>query len=569
LRAMNRNHVDELDRVRHASGELQNHIIDELAAGHLSRRQFVKRASIAGLSATAIGAVLTACGGANNSNKSTAAPSGAAPKGTGKKGGTMRVAQQTPVASMNPLTVSDAGGLNMLAQVGEYLTFDNDSTQKLEPMLATSWSSNAKATVWTFKLRPGVQFHNGQVMTANDVVYTFKQLSDTHNASNALSTLGGILTPDGVTKVDAHTVRFELHGPNGNFPYLVSSDNYNAIIVPAGTDYAKWPKTWIGTGAFKYASYTTNTGASFVPNHNYWGPKPLLSGTKFTFYGSQQPQILALQGNEVDLVAGIVPQGAESILSSSQYKVFGRKSSGHREISMRCDQAPFSDARVRQAVALTLNRPGMISSLWAGHAVPGNDSPFAPKFASTNLSVPQRKQDIAQAKKLLAQAGHPRGFAATYTSEVTLEMPGLAQIVQANAKLAGIDFKLNILQQSSYYGKSTFGSSPWLDSTVSAVDYGDRGTPNIFLQAPLMTHGIWNAAHFSDPAYDKLVTQYVGETDLSSQRATAGKIEQLLLDQTPLMIPYFLTALFASTAKVTGVNPTSVGAVWLGQASLA
>jgi peptide/nickel transport system substrate-binding protein len=566
---MNRTHAHELDQVRHASGELQNHIIDELTAGHLSRRQFVKRASVAGLSATAIGAVLAACGGANSSNKSSSGPSGAAPASTGKKGGTMRVAQLAPVASMNPLTVSDAGGLNLLAQVGEYLTFDNDTTEKLEPMLATSWSPNSAGTVWTFKLRQGVKFHNGQTMTADDVVYTFKQLSDPHNASNALSTLGGILTPDGVSKVDSATVRFTLHGPNGNFPYLVSSDNYNAIIVPAGTDYAKWPKTWIGTGAFKYVSYSANSSASFVPNHDYWGPKPLLAQTKFTFYGSQQPQVLALQGGNVDLINGIVPTGAEAILNSSQYKVFGRKSSGHREISMRCDQAPFNDPRVRRAVALTLNRPGMVSSLMSGHAVLGNDSPFAPKFPSTDLSVPQRKQDIAQAKQLLAQAGHPRGFQATYTSEVTLEMPGLAQIVQQNAKLAGIDFKLDILQQSSYYGDSTFGKSPWLDATVSAVDYGDRGTPNIFLQAALTSHGIWNAAHFKNPTYDKLVTQYVGETDLSSQRATAGKIEQLLLDQTPLMIPYFITALFASSNKVSGVNPSSVGAVWLGQASIA
>jgi peptide/nickel transport system substrate-binding protein len=566
---MNRTHADDLDRVRHASGDLQNHIIDELTAGHLSRRQFVKRASVAGLSATAIGAVLAACGGANSSNKSNSGPSGAAPAATGKKGGTMRVAQLAPVASMNPLTVSDAGGLNLLAQVGEYLTFDNDTTEKLEPMLATSWSANANGTVWTFRLRQGVKFHNGKTMTADDVVYTFKQISDPHNASNALSTLAGILTPDGVSKVDSSTVRFHLHGPNGNFPYAVSSDNYNAIIVPAGTDYAKWQKTWIATGAFKYASYSANNGASFTPNHDYWGPKPLLSQTKFTFYGSQQPQVLALQGGQVDLINGIVPQGAEAILSSSQYKVFGRKSSGHREISMRCDQPPFDDARVRRAVALTLNRPGMISSLMSGHAVLGNDSPFAPKFPSTNLSVPQRKQDIAQAKKLLAQAGHPRGFHATYTSEITLEMPGLAQIVQQNAKLAGIDFKLDILQQSSYYGNSTFGSSPWLDSTVSAVDYGDRGTPNIFLQAALTSHGIWNAAHFKNPTYDHLVTQYVRAVDLSTQRRYAGQIEQLLLDQTPVMIPYFITSLFASNDKVSGVNPSSVGAVWLGRASIA
>ena len=88
-------------------------------------------------------------------------------------------------------------------------------------------------------------------MTAADVVYTFQQLSDPKNASNALSAFAGVLTPAGVKMVDATTVEFHLEAPNGNFPYLVSSDNYNAIIVPNGTDFGKWQSTFIGTGAFK------------------------------------------------------------------------------------------------------------------------------------------------------------------------------------------------------------------------------------------------------------------------------------------------------------------------------
>ena len=126
---------------------------------------------MAGLSATAIGAVLAACGGANSSNKSSSGPSGAAPTSTGKKGGTMRVAQLAPVASMNPLTVSDAGGLNLLAQVGEYLTFDDDTTREARADARDqAGRPTAPASVWTFKLRQGVKFHNGQTMTADDVV---------------------------------------------------------------------------------------------------------------------------------------------------------------------------------------------------------------------------------------------------------------------------------------------------------------------------------------------------------------------------------------------------------------
>jgi peptide/nickel transport system substrate-binding protein len=549
---MNRTHADELDRVRHASGELQNHIIDELAVGHLNRRQFVRRASIAGLSATSIGAVLAACGSANSSGKASSGPSGAAPAATGKKGGTMRVGQLAPVASMNPLTVSDAGGLNLLAQVGEYLTFDNDTTQKLEPMLATKWSPNGDGTVWTFHLRNGVKFHNGQTMSADDVVYTFKQISDPHNASNALSTLGGILTPDGVTKVDSSTVRFHLHGPNGNFPYLVSSDNYNAIIVPAGTDYGKWQKTWIGTGAFKYASYSANNGASFRPNHDYWGPKPLLSQTKFEFYGSQQPQVLALQGGQVDLLNGIVPQGAEAILSSSQYKVFGRKSSGHREISMRCDRPPFNDARVRRAVALTLNRPGMISSLMAGHAALGNDSPFAPKFPSTDLSVPQRKQDIAQAKALLKAAGKEGLSVDLHTTNGAAGMVELATVFAKQAKEAGVN--VTVRNDPNYYGDS------YLKLAFSVDFWGTRGYLNQVQQGSLPS-APYNETHWPPKTgegsnFEDLYKQALAATDDAKRIEIEQQMQKLEYDLGGYIIPFFGSLLDGYSSKVHGLTPS-------------
>jgi peptide/nickel transport system substrate-binding protein len=555
-----------LDRLRATEGELANHAVDELLAGRLSRREFVRRGSVLGLSATALGATLAACGAANStrSGSSSGAPSG----GQAKAGGTLKLAQQTPVAAMNPLTVSDAGGLNLLAQTGEYLVFDDNRTLKLEPMLATRWSANPDGSIWTFHLRPGVTFHNGAAMTADDVVWTFQQLAAPKNASNALSNFVDVLSPPGVRKVDDSTVAFHLEAPNGNFPYLVSSDNYNAIIVPKGTDYAKWQATFVGTGPFKLKSYSQNVSASFVANPHYWGPKPLLTATTFAFYTSQPPQILALQGGQADVVVGFVPQGAQALLSGNGYTIISRKSASHREISMRTDLPPFKDPRVRRALALTLDRPAMVQGLLSGRGTVGNDSPFGPRFPSTDTSVPQRTQDIAQAKQLLAAAGHPNGLRAQYVSETALEMPALAQVVQAAARVAGIDFQLRIETQSAYYGKSTFGSSDWLDSIVSAVDYGDRGAPNLYLEAPLTSHGIWNAARFKDPAYDRLVKQYVASVDLQSQRTVAGKIERLLLDQTPLIIPYFLESLSATKTNVQGVNPTSIGAVYLGQASI-
>jgi peptide/nickel transport system substrate-binding protein len=553
-----------IDRVREHSNELENHHIDEFVAGRLCRRDFLRRGGVIGLSVTSMGAVLAACGSANNSPSSSS--SGAARPATA--GGNLRVAVQSPASAVNPITLSSDGDLEMLFQVGDFLVNDNTGRpgSHLQPMLATSWKPNHDGTVWTFKLRPNVKFHNGQPMTADDVVYTMQQQCDPKSAANALSVFGGILVPAGVMKVDNLTVAFHLEQAIGSFPYLVSTDNYNCIIVPKGTDFAKFQQTMIGTGPFKLKSYSQN-GANFVANPSYWGGAPHLDSTAFAFYQSQAPQILALQGSEVDVVALFAAQGAEALLSSSQYKVLKLKTSIHRELSMRCDQPPFNDPRVRQAMALTLNRPGLVNALLHGYGTVGNDSPFAPIFASTDNTIPQRTQDIAKAKQLLAAAGHPNGISATMYTEQFQEMPLLAQSIAASAKQAGIRITLKIENQTAYYGSSAYGKSDWLDGQMSLVDYGDRGVPNVVLESALASGGPWNAAHFKNKSYDGLVKQYVAAIDIQTQRSLAGKIETLLLDQTPVIIPYFIDDLTATASTVQGVIAASGGAVLLKDAS--
>jgi peptide/nickel transport system substrate-binding protein len=550
----------QLDQIRAQRSELENHYIDEFVSGHIGRREFLRRGSMIGMSASVLGAVLSACGSSSSSSSS-----GSSSGGTPTKGGTLRVAISAPAAAVNPLTVADAGGLCMLGQTGEFLILDNNLKLALQPQLAMSWKPNKDGSMWTFKLRQGVKFNNGSPMTADDVVWTFQQLADPKNASNALSTFTGVLTPSGVKKKDASTVEFHLEAANGNFPYLVSSDNYNAIIVPKGTDFAKWQSTFVGTGPFKLTSYTQNVGANFAPNPNYWGTKPLLASTSFKFYTSQQPQILALQGNDVDVIGQFVPSGAQSLLNNSAYKIIKLKSANHRELSMRNDKAPFTDPKVRQAVAYSLDRKGMVNALLSGYGSVANDYPFGPRFPSTDTSVPQREQDLSKAKQLLSAAGHS-SISTTLLTEQYEEVPQLAQVIKEDAAKAGININLKVEPQSAYYGKSTYGNSDWLDGTMSLVDYGDRGVPNVFLEAPLTSKGPWNAARFHNAQYDSLVKQYVAALDLQAQRQVAGKIENLLLQETPLVIPYWIDGLTATTSTVGGVNPTSIAQLFLGQA---
>ena len=285
------------------------------------------------------------------------------------------------------MTVADQGGLDMLAQTGEYLCL-SDQTLTLKPVLATSWTPNSAADVWTFKIRQGVKFHNGAALTADDVVYTYKLQTNPAGKSAALSALAGVLTPSGVEKVDDFTVAFHLEAPNGNFPYLTSSDNYNMIIIPNNYDPAKWESSFVGTGPFVMKSYTAKVGASFTRNEQYWGTKAKPAATQFTFYADQTPMNLALTAGTIDVLGQFAVAGGEQLLvSGAPYNIIKLKSSAHRELSMRCDQAPFTDPRVRQAIALSLDRPAIVQALFKGFADLGNDSPFAPVFPSTNTSV--------------------------------------------------------------------------------------------------------------------------------------------------------------------------------------
>jgi len=552
-----------LGQLREGQGEIANHIIDEFAAGRLSRRDFVRRGTVVGISVPLLGSILAACGSSGTSSS----PSGGSSSAAGAPGAVIKAGIVTPTGAINPVTVADQGGLDMLGQTGEYLCLSTQ-TLTLKPVLATSWTPNSKADVWTFKIRSGVKFHNGQALTADDVVYTYQLHTNPKGEANALSAFGGVLTPAGVKKVDDFTVEFHLSAPNGNFPYLTSSDNYNMIILPKGYDPAKWQSTFLGTGPFKFGSYTPKSGATFTRNESYWGKKALPSSTQFTFYDTQNPMILGLTGGTIDVVGQFAVAGAQELLTGS-YNIIKLKSSAHRQLSMRNDKAPFTDARVRQAIALTLDRPAIVKALFQGFADVGNDSPFAPVYPSTNTSVAQRTKDIAKAKSLLAAAGHGSGFSTQLVTENFVEIPQYAQIVAQSAKEIGVNIGLKVESSSQYYGKATFGNSDWLDATMSLVDYGHRGVPNVFLTSPLETYnaktgtGTWNAAHFANAQYDKLVAQFIAASDLGTQKTLAGQIETLLLAQTPIIFGYFYNYLTATTKGVTGVYPTAVGHLFL------
>ena len=150
-----------------------------------------------------------------------------------------------------------------------------------------------------------------------------------NGASNALSVFKGLLSKGGTQKVDDHTVAFHLDAPNGSFPYSVSIDNYNAVILPASYK-GDYEKTFEGTGPFRLENYTPKVGATFVRNPDYWGEKALPDRLEFKFYGDVQPRILALQAGEVDILDAVP-------LDVSQVRA---EQPRHHRAARRLDRAP-------------------------------------------------------------------------------------------------------------------------------------------------------------------------------------------------------------------------------------
>lgn len=547
---------------RNEAGPIENTLIDELVAGELDRQQFLRRAAVFGLGAGTVGALLRYVGEGELAFGAPAAPA--------QRGGTLRVAVTRPGANIEPSRIDSVGAVGVISIVGEYLTY-SDPNGRLRPWLATSWRPNRDATVWTFQIRRGVRFHNGRMLTADDVVSTFRVLTGPNSA--AASVFRGILAPGGVRRTGPYTVQFRLQQPTGGFPYLVSQTTYQGMILPANYRVGQFVQSRMpGTGPYQFQSYSQGRNAAFVRYDQYWGGSPPLDGVRLTFYESSAPQVIALRAGQVDLVQQLSAVEAAPLAGNNRFRVYSVKTANHRQFGMRTDRAPFNDARVRRAVALTLNRPGLVRSLWRGRAIVGNDSPFTPLYPSTARAVAQRRRNIQQARQLLAAAG-ARNLSFTLTTWRNLEIPDYAQIIQSSARAAGITIRLDILSGDEYYGappgQDYATTTPWLNREATITDYGHRAIPNVFLTAAFATGGEWNASKYSNRRFDSALRSYIGAADLATQRRHARTMQTILLNDTPVIIAYFYDWIAVGSSRIRGYVPEGLGAIGLRGVSLA
>ena len=350
-----------------------------------------------------------------------------------------------------------------------------------------------------------------------------------------------MLSKGGTRKVDDYTVEFHLDAANGSFPYLVSSDNYNAIILPA--DYAgDFEQSMIGDGPVQAREiYPARSARPSCATRNIGAARWRRNASRRRSMPTIQPQILALQGGQVDIIQQVPVLQASALLNDPNFDIISLPSTAHQQVHMSND-----DGAVQGQAGAAGDRalPRSAEARAGPDEGPGQDRQRQPVLPASipidrHRACRSARRTSPRPRQLMDAAGMANGFETTLTTERYLEIPDYAVLIQNAVKEIGGKINLNVLDQGAYYGDAVYGKSPWLDSAMGITDYGHRGVPNVFLAAPLRSDGTWNAAHFKNKDYDELVTSYVRRLDLEAQQAAAGKIQRLLLDETPLIFSYF------------------------------
>jgi peptide/nickel transport system substrate-binding protein len=560
-----------LDRVRRSATPVELDLVESFARGRITRRQFIKRATVIGLSLPAISAVIAACspapsatpgGGAGSPDPGATGSAGPAPTG-----GTIRVAIQRPAAPLDPIAMQDLGSYGMIAQCFEFLCTLDQTGSDIAPGLAESWSPNDDGSVWTFKLRSGVKWQDGSDFTADDVVATMGRLVAAGNSG-----LKGVIDENSTKAVDPTTVEFTLVSPNGNFPYLVSVFNAQTPITPAdyetGTTLDGSPN---GTGAWKIDNYDQATGATFSRNPDWWGGQTPLDAVEFVFFDETGAMVTAYQGDQVDALVQFDVLSGEALLEDANTDIIATKTALHRQIWMRTDTGQFADKRVRQALALTFDRDAMVQQLFKGRAEVANDHVIAEVYPYFDPSVPQRTRDIEKAKALLAEAGTPNVKAVLHAGEL-LEIPDLAVLIQSNAREAGFELEVAVESLNTFYGAQWCPAEP-ADPPCSGaaelgiVDYGHRATPDVYLNAALKTNGVWNSSQYASSEFDAAFGEFQAAIGVDAQRTACQKIQTILNEDVPIGLPYWYNYLAGSSKKFKGIYSSALGQMFFSSAS--
>ena len=496
--------------------------LERTRLGHIGRREFLGRAAALGVTAGAATSLMS---------KAVLA---AGPV----KGGTLRVGLQggSSSDSLDPALATNTVALGVIRLWGEPLV-ELGEQGGLEGKVAESFESTPDATTWTFKIREGITFSNGQPVTAEDAAASLIRHSGEDTQSGAL----GIMRSVKAVRAEGDSVVVELDGPNADLPYLMT--DYHLVIQPGGG--VDDPTAAIGTGP--YILREVEMGVRFVAekNPNYWGDIGHADVIELLVINDNTARVAALQSGQVDMISRVPPRTAGLVARAPGITVHSTAGSGHYVFIMHCDTAPFDNYDLRMALKYGINRQEMVDKILFGYGSVGNDTPINASYPFFT-ELEQREYDPDRAKFHLEKSGFD-GTVLLRTSENSFPgAPDASALFQQSCKAAGIDLEIKREPNDGYWSE-VWNKQPFCTSYWSGRPVQDQ----MFSTAYLSTAD-WNDTRFRNEQFDQLLGAARAELDEAKRTHMYADMGTILRDQGGLICPMFNDFVDATSDRVAG-----------------
>jgi peptide/nickel transport system substrate-binding protein len=471
---------------------------------------------------------------------------------------------QAAITSIDPHYHNLSPNNSLLLHIFEPL-IQRDSNQKLVPGLATSWKATDDLT-WEFKLRENVKFHDGSPFTAEDVVSTLKRVPNVPNSPSSFATFTKPIVD--VKVIDANTIVFKTATPH----VLLPSDLAAVMILSkataekATTEDFNSGKAAIGTGPYKFAEYIPNQRVVLKANYAYWGGEEPWDKVTFKILTNPAARVAALLSNDVQMIETVPTSDIARLSTDKKYALADKVSNRVIYVHLNqwtdktapfvtgkdgkpLDKNPFKDPRVRKALSLAINREAIADRVMEKKAVPA--AQLLPDFFyGTSKKLKPVKYDPEAAKKLLAEAGYPNGFALTIhgPNNRYINDDKIAQAIAQFYSRAGIDAKVETMPSSVYFTRATKGEFGYM-LLGWGTESGEQGSS---LRSLLATYdaqkgmGVTNRGRYSNPAFDKQVAEALVTMDEKKREGMIQLAAETAMNDTALIPIHYEVSTWAT-----------------------
>ncbi len=431
-----------------------------------------------------------------------------------------------------------------------------DADLQMQPALAESWNVSADQLTWTFHLRPGVTFHDGSPLTADDVVFTYHRIID-----EELSNVDKLSAVDDVRATDPATVVIRLKHPTPNLLTNLGGFKGMAIVQRKNVESGQIATHPIGTGPFAFESRKSGDSISLKANPRYWGGAPKVSGVIFRFIPEQSTALSALQAGEIDWTDSIPTQRVSQLKDDDSINLAVTPSNDYWYLALNEARQPWNDVRVRQAIAYAIDRDAIVAATSYGTA--DKNELAIPKGNPWYTAYDRYRYDIDQAKRLLSEANAaPQNLDMLVTNEYP-ETVTAAQIIADNLAPLGITVNIRTVDFATWLDEQNSGHFDML-----MMGWLGNIDPDDFYYAQHHTDGTSNAQKYSNPEVDRLLDAGRVETNRDARAEIYRKAATIIADDCSYIYLYNPSVIQAWSKDMSGYEARRDKAIRFRTASL-